>query len=108
MKRTRSRAQSPEAAAYHALYRTPRWRKERLQHLAHEPFCRMCAAAGRQTAAVVVDHIQPHRGNLTLFWDRSNWMSLCRIHANVEKQRIEAGGKPRTPVGLDGWPLDNH
>lgn len=105
MKRTSSRAQSPEAKLYHTLYYTPRWRRERAQHLALEPLCRMCARAGRQTKAVLVDHIQPHRGDLTLFWDRNNLQSLCRLHGNSEKQRIENGGKPRLPIGLDGWPL---
>jgi 5-methylcytosine-specific restriction enzyme A len=105
MKRTSSRAQSPEARLYHALYYTPRWRRERAQHLAREPLCRMCARAGRSTKAVVVDHIIPHRGDLTLFWDPINRQSLCLVHGNGEKQRIENGGKPRLPIGPDGWPL---
>ena len=33
---------------------------------------------GRYTKATVVDHIQPHRGDPKLFWDQSNWQSLCK------------------------------
>jgi 5-methylcytosine-specific restriction protein A len=28
--------------------------------------------------AVIVDHIQPHRGDPGLFWAQSNWQSLCK------------------------------
>jgi len=27
---------------------------------------------------MVVDHIQPHRGDQLLFWDRTNWQTLCK------------------------------
>lgn len=29
------------------------------------------------TPARVVDHITPHRGDVALFWDESNWQALC-------------------------------
>ena len=29
-------------------------------------------------AAVVVDHIEPHRGDKIKFWDRGNWQPLCK------------------------------
>lgn len=105
MKRTSSRAQSPEARLYHSLYYTPRWRKERAQHLAREPYCRMCARARRQTKATTVDHIKPHRGDVILFWDQSNWQSLCSVHHLSVKQRMEAGRPEPIPIGRDGWPL---
>ena len=41
------------------------------------PLCAECQRHGRVTAATVVDHIIPHRGNMELFWDRDNWDSLC-------------------------------
>lgn len=25
----------------------------------------------------VVDHIVPHRGDVVLFWDQTNWQGLC-------------------------------
>jgi 5-methylcytosine-specific restriction protein A len=30
--------------------------------------------------AEVVDHIKPHKGDMTLFWDENNWQSLCKMH----------------------------
>ncbi|MGA9851855.1 MAG: HNH endonuclease [Gammaproteobacteria bacterium] len=37
-----------------------------------------CEKNGKTMLASVVDHIVPHRGNTTIFWDRTNWQSLCR------------------------------
>ena len=45
------------------------------------PLCAECLRNGRYTAATVVDHIIPHRGDMSLFWDERNWQSLCeRCH----------------------------
>jgi 5-methylcytosine-specific restriction protein A len=30
------------------------------------------------TAATIVDHINPHKGDQALFWDQSNWQVLCK------------------------------
>ena len=54
------------------------WQKASKQYLAAHPLCVLCAAEGRYTKATVVDHIQPHRGDRILFWDRTNWQSLCK------------------------------
>ena len=54
-----------------------RWRKARETWLARHPLCVACKARGRTTAANVVDHIKPHRGDSSLFWDTKNWQSLC-------------------------------
>ena len=66
----------------------------------------MCAALGRTTAATVVDHIKPHRGDDRLFWDfDNNVQSLCKPCHDRHKQRIERSG---TEAGcdVDGIPLD--
>ena len=58
-----------------------RWQRARLAHLTQEPLCRACLTTGHTTAATVVDHIRPHRGDLDLFWNAANWQSLCaRCH----------------------------
>jgi 5-methylcytosine-specific restriction protein A len=58
-----------------------RWRKARITYLKRNPVCVMCEKAGQTTAATVVDHIKPHRGDGGLFWDASNWQALCaRCH----------------------------
>lgn len=66
-----------------------KWQKAREQFLCEHPLCVMCQAQGRVEAATVVDHITPHRGDQSLFWDRSNWSPLCTRHHSSDKQREE-------------------
>lgn len=54
-----------------------RWQKARKKYLADNPICLDCSAKGRISAATVVDHVIPHRGNCALFWDTDNWQPLC-------------------------------
>ena len=60
------------------------WQKASKQFLAAHPLCTMCMKEGRYTKATVVDHIIPHRGDEELFWDRSNWQSLCKRHHDLK------------------------
>lgn len=55
-----------------------RWQKARIPFLAANPLCVMCQAKGIVTAARIVDHITPHKGDQDLFWDQSNWQALCK------------------------------
>lgn len=64
-----------------------RWDKARRTFLSRHPLCVMCEREGRVTAATVVDHIIPHRGDQKLFWDTGNWQSLCKPHHDRDKQR---------------------
>ncbi len=82
-----------------------RWRKARKAFLARHPLCAMCEAQGRLTQATVVDHIVPHQGNRSLFWDRDNWQPLCDNHHASAKQREEVRGYSNA-VGPNGWPSD--
>ena len=71
-----------ESEQWHRLYDTAKWKEMRTVQLIKEPFCRMCAAKGLRVLASDVDHIKPHRGDLTLFEDESNLQSLChRCHS---------------------------
>ena len=64
------------------------WRKARAEYLSRHPHCAM---TGCGKPATLVDHITPHKGNDRLFWDRTNWQSLCiSCHSRV-KQRQEQG-----------------
>jgi 5-methylcytosine-specific restriction endonuclease McrA len=56
---------------------TYEWQQESKAHLCEHPLCAECHRKGRVTAASLVDHITPHRGDASLFWDRKNWQSLC-------------------------------
>lgn len=66
-----------------------KWQKARKGFLRSHPLCVMCQAEDRVTAATVVDHKTPHRGDQALFWDRGNWQSLCATHHSRDKQREE-------------------
>lgn len=65
------------------------WRAARNAFLAAHPLCEECKKAGRLTAATVVDHKEPHRGDMRLFWDQGNWQSLCETCHN----RKTGGGR---------------
>ncbi len=55
-----------------------RWRKARLRYLRQYPLCAECERQRKLTAANVVDHKIPHKGDYDLFWDESNWQPLCK------------------------------
>lgn len=89
-----------------------KWQQARAGYLAKHPLCVYCLrdpayAAIRELApsaailmcselgllvpaATVVDHIDPHRGDWALFWDKTRWQSLCATHHSSDKQREEA------------------
>lgn len=68
---------------------TYRWQKARVRFLSANPLCAYCQREGRITAATVVDHRIPHRGDADLFWDETNWQALCATHHDVDKRREE-------------------
>lgn len=55
-----------------------KWRLARKAYLMRNALCVYCLSEGNTTAATEVDHIIPHKGDLALFWDQSNWQSLCK------------------------------
>lgn len=82
-----------------------RWQQARRAFLSEHPLCRLCEEEGRVTAATVVDHITPHKGDEALFWDRANWQSLCASHHSSDKQRIEKSGRARLTFDANGRPI---
>src|SRR5262245_12823912 len=56
-------------------YRTARWTRLRTRVLREQTYA--CAQCGQVQLALDVDHIQPHRGDARLFWDRTNLQALC-------------------------------
>lgn len=66
------------------------WERESKAYLAVYSSCRRCGQA-----ATLVDHIQPHKGNQALFWNRANWQPLCIPCHSGAKQSEER----RTPKG---------
>lgn len=86
------------------LYSTKRWHRLRWHQLQAEPLCRYCAAMGRTTAATVVDHITPHKGDEALFFGGA-LQSLCKGCHDSAKQRLEKSGS-LPGCDVNGWPLD--
>jgi 5-methylcytosine-specific restriction protein A len=70
-----------------------RWRDARNTFLTEHPLCMECLKKGKDEAAYLVDHIVPHQGNYDLFWDESNWQSLCNpCHEEKHKGERWGGG----------------
>lgn len=88
------------------IYAHRRWRNLRQAHLEKEPLCRMCHAKGRVRLATIVDHIDPHKGDMVKFYNPRNLQSLCKWHHDSVKQAMEKGGTPRREIGLDGFPVE--
>ena len=70
-------------------YKTAEWRALRSDVLLAALFtCCRCGHLG-ESRDLVADHIQPHRGDRDLFFDRSNLQCLCATCHNGDKQREE-------------------
>lgn len=67
------------------------WVKAREAFLRVHPLCAEHERKQQLAAASVVDHIKPHKGDKDLFWDRSNWQSLCKP-CHDAKTASEDGG----------------
>jgi 5-methylcytosine-specific restriction protein A len=79
-----------------------RWRKAREAYLRAHPLCAECERHDRLTPATDVDHITPHRGDMALFWDSTNWQSLCHTCHSSKTAREDGGftGAPTAPRGV--------
>ena len=78
-----------------------RWRKLADGFVQAYPVCVLCLAQGRinrgamrrpskRGRSLVVDHIEPHRGDSRLFFARENWQTLCAVPCHdVIKRRLE-------------------
>ena len=82
-----------------------RWKAAARGHLQRNPFCVRHLKLGQHKRATLVDHEVPHRGDVGLFWDRTNWQSLCKPCHDGPKQRQEKGGRD-TSCDVNGIPLD--
>jgi 5-methylcytosine-specific restriction enzyme A len=67
------------------------WEKARKAWLEKHPDCVDCLEEGIVTSATVVDHIVPHKGDMTLFWDSKNWQSMCTPHHSKKTAREDGG-----------------
>lgn len=76
-----------------------KWQQLRKAVLMEQPLCVFCQAEGRVTAACVVDHIVPHRGNPALQYDRTNLQPLCAHCHNSKKQKMENAERKNVRAG---------
>ena len=60
-------------------------------HLSEHPLCVEHLKYGRDAAGTVIDHITPHKGNYDLFWDTSNWQTLCNPCHSAKTAREDHG-----------------
>lgn len=70
----RDRRPTAQARGY-----TSRWQKASKTYLASHPVCAGVLPSGAECLrpAQCVDHVRPHRGDWSLFWDSGNWQPLC-------------------------------
>jgi 5-methylcytosine-specific restriction protein A len=63
-----------------------RWQQASRRFLKEHPLCYYCQQEDppRVTAATVVDHSIPHKGDRRLFWDESNWRASCKPHHDAK------------------------
>lgn len=99
----------PQRQSAHRRGYTRRWQRARLAFLSAHPLCEI-QGQDCTRLATVVDHRQPHRGNVALFWDQANWQAACKPCHDRTKQAMERAGTTNLPParGCDasGAPLD--
>lgn len=83
---------------YRKWYGHAPWKRARRAFLVEFPLCVRCEAKRRITPATEVDHIKPHKGDRELFWDRTNWQSLCK-ECHSAKTMSEVTGRGGEKVG---------
>ena len=86
-----SRHRTERSRQYQHLYST-RWNAESKLYRECNPYCVLCGLTGHYRPVQCVDHILPHKGSKTLFWNPDNWQSLCNPCHRV-KTRIEDNGR---------------
>ena len=84
------------------------WTRAAAGWLKKNPWCVMCLIMRRRRKAKHVDHRRPHRGDWSVFWDKTNWQGLCDEHHSSTKQRQEGGRRAAvaSEFGADGLPTD--
>lgn len=77
-------------------YSLARWKAKpnglRWQCLLRDEFTCQWPGCGRtehDTSQLVADHIEPHRGDPSLFFDLGNLQTLCKTCHDTHKQRAE-------------------
>lgn len=77
-----------------------KWQQAREGYLRSHPLCAKHEERGELVPATVVDHIVPHRGDMAIFWQRTNWQPLCKPCHDVKTAREDGafGRAPKLPL----------
>lgn len=88
-------ARSDEAREYRKLYDSKAWKDLRAWQLRIYPLCRRCTKYQRRTAATIVNHVKPHKGDTALFFNPLNLESSCKPCHDGATQSFERTGIER-------------
>jgi 5-methylcytosine-specific restriction protein A len=88
---------------WRSWYNHKRHRARRALQLQKQPLCEVCLAQGRTTPATIVDHIEPHGGDMTKFFT-GKLQSLCKP-CHDRKWADDRRGYS-TAVDASGYPID--
>lgn len=80
---------STQQASAHKRGYTRSWQKASKLFLKAHPLCIECKGQGIIRGADCVDHIVPHKGDKSVFWDQDNWQPLCTHCHGVKTARGE-------------------
>jgi 5-methylcytosine-specific restriction protein A len=69
-----------ESDPWRGWIHSARYRQAIAIYKADYPLCKRCLDAGRVTPVYIVHHIVEHKGDWDMFWDQSNWESICNKH----------------------------
>jgi 5-methylcytosine-specific restriction protein A len=89
-------APAPRVSARERGYTTA-WDKARAGFLAKHTRCECPAHRGKPDAppSDTLDHIIPHKGDKTLFWDRKNWQAMAASCHSTKTGRYDRPGSRR-------------
>jgi 5-methylcytosine-specific restriction protein A len=85
------RAAEAERPSSYARGYTRRWSRESKLYLRAHPMCMCDSCNGDGLPAEIVDHVVPHKGNQSLFWDPSNWQAMNK-RCHDRKTATQDGG----------------
>lgn len=91
-KQTDEHGHSRDAEPWRKWYSTARWARTRQEVFERDDYACQWKGCGRieaDTSRLRCDHIEPHRGDEALFWDRRNLQTLCVPCHDSRKQALE-------------------
>lgn len=93
-----------ELYPHHQLYKSVDWLNLRRYHLTQQPICVVCGRSGIEAGGLHVDHIVDHKGDIDIFYDKTNLQTLCsRCHGrkSIEVIRMKSFKKDIRVVNIE-------